>query len=219
MEFEEHEEQEEEVPTANYEAVTDLGNSGRPKMGEAMTVGPPSPAGRKGVAYRYRECLKNHAVGIGGHAVDGCGEFMPAGDDGTLDALRCAACNCHRNFHRKEVAAHGGDPFPLHHHHHNQVPQFSPYYRGPTTSTWRLLRITTPALWRCRRLRVMMRTCRRTPAAAEEAQLEAVVPKSGIGQSSRRSRRTRCWHLRRALSGASRSRTRPPYNSSARTPA
>ncbi|XP_074302258.1 zinc-finger homeodomain protein 2-like [Silene latifolia] len=54
------------------------------------------------VVPRYRECLKNHAVNIGGHAVDGCGEFMPAGPDGTFDALKCAACNCHRNFHRKE---------------------------------------------------------------------------------------------------------------------
>ncbi|KAK1406722.1 hypothetical protein QVD17_38330 [Tagetes erecta] len=53
--------------------------------------------------YRYKECLKNHAVGIGGQAVDGCGEFMAAGDEGTLDGLKCAACNCHRNFHRKEV--------------------------------------------------------------------------------------------------------------------
>ncbi|KAL2892885.1 Zinc-finger homeodomain protein 1 [Bienertia sinuspersici] len=57
---------------------------------------------RSGVV-RYRECLKNHAVSIGGHAVDGCGEFMAAGEEGTLDALKCAACNCHRNFHRKET--------------------------------------------------------------------------------------------------------------------
>ncbi|KAG8377801.1 hypothetical protein BUALT_Bualt08G0071400 [Buddleja alternifolia] len=50
----------------------------------------------------YRECLKNHAANIGGNVTDGCGEFMPSGDDGTLEALKCAACNCHRNFHRKE---------------------------------------------------------------------------------------------------------------------
>ncbi|RYR18217.1 hypothetical protein Ahy_B03g062837 isoform C [Arachis hypogaea] len=55
------------------------------------------------------ECLKNHALALGGHALDGCGEFMPAGADGTLDALNCAACNCHRNFHRKETVA--GDAF------------------------------------------------------------------------------------------------------------
>ncbi|GFP98421.1 zinc-finger homeodomain protein 2 [Phtheirospermum japonicum] len=27
---------------------------------------------------------------------------MPSGDDGTLEALKCAACSCHRNFHRKD---------------------------------------------------------------------------------------------------------------------
>ncbi|KAE8728434.1 Zinc-finger homeodomain protein 5 [Hibiscus syriacus] len=52
---------------------------------------------------RYRECLKNHAANIGGNVYDGCGEFMPSGEEGTLEALKCAACDCHRNFHRKEV--------------------------------------------------------------------------------------------------------------------
>ncbi|GLJ22095.1 hypothetical protein SUGI_0414270 [Cryptomeria japonica] len=52
---------------------------------------------------KYRECLKNHAASIGGHAIDGCGDFMPSGEEGTLEALKCAACNCHRNFHRREV--------------------------------------------------------------------------------------------------------------------
>ncbi|KAI8013412.1 Zinc-finger homeodomain protein 1 [Camellia lanceoleosa] len=136
MEFEENEDQEEEIgiqvpPVLNYEAV--LGNSGRPKMGMSGAggegVSPVAAAGRKvGGSYRYRECLKNHAVGIGGHAVDGCGEFLPAGDEGTLDALKCAACNCHRNFHRKE-----GDGEGFHHqqqfHHPHHHPQFSPYYR------------------------------------------------------------------------------------------
>ncbi|KAI5054782.1 hypothetical protein GOP47_0029927 [Adiantum capillus-veneris] len=52
---------------------------------------------------KYRECLKNHAASLGGHALDGCGEFMPSGSEGTLEALKCAACDCHRNFHRREV--------------------------------------------------------------------------------------------------------------------
>lgn len=52
---------------------------------------------------KYRECLKNHAASLGGHALDGCGEFMPSGTEGTLEALKCAACDCHRNFHRREV--------------------------------------------------------------------------------------------------------------------
>ncbi|CAN0877289.1 Zinc-finger homeodomain protein 2 [Linum grandiflorum] len=33
---------------------------------------------------------------------------MAAGEEGSLAALKCAACNCHRNFHRKE----GGLPRP-----------------------------------------------------------------------------------------------------------
>lgn len=56
---------------------------------------------------RYRECQKNHAASMGGHAVDGCGEFLPGGKEGTLEALQCAACSCHRNFHRREFV--GGD--------------------------------------------------------------------------------------------------------------
>ncbi|XP_066335173.1 zinc-finger homeodomain protein 4-like [Miscanthus floridulus] len=54
-------------------------------------------------AVKYRECLKNHAAAIGGNATDGCGEFMPSGEEGSLEALKCSACGCHRNFHRKDV--------------------------------------------------------------------------------------------------------------------
>ncbi|CAA6654500.1 unnamed protein product [Spirodela intermedia] len=66
---------------------------------------PRGPAARKRVV-RYAECRKNHAASIGGHAVDGCREFMPAGEEGTAAALQCAACNCHRSFHRREVVDH-----------------------------------------------------------------------------------------------------------------
>ncbi|CAN0905864.1 Zinc-finger homeodomain protein 5 [Linum grandiflorum] len=58
---------------------------------------PPPPA------VRYRECLRNHAANVGGNVYDGCGEFMPGGEEGSLEALKCAACDCHRNFHRKEI--------------------------------------------------------------------------------------------------------------------
>ncbi|RVW89804.1 Mini zinc finger protein 2 [Vitis vinifera] len=51
----------------------------------------------------YKECRKNHAASIGGYAVDGCREFMAAGEEGTSASFKCAACSCHRNFHRKEV--------------------------------------------------------------------------------------------------------------------
>ncbi|RXH75433.1 hypothetical protein DVH24_030154 [Malus domestica] len=48
---------------------------------------------------RYKECLKNHAAVIGGTATNGCGEFMPNGEEGTIKALKGLnryACNCHR---------------------------------------------------------------------------------------------------------------------------
>ncbi|XP_015940090.3 LOW QUALITY PROTEIN: zinc-finger homeodomain protein 3 [Arachis duranensis] len=72
---------------------------------------------------RYRECLKNHAAAMGGNATDGCGEFMPSGDHGTMEALTCSACRCHRNFHRKEIQGEPSAPPPplleYHHHHFN----------------------------------------------------------------------------------------------------
>ncbi|KAJ4883823.1 Zinc-finger homeodomain protein 5 [Raphanus sativus] len=73
-------------------------------------------------AVRYRECLKNHAANVGGSVHDGCGEFMPSGEEGTIEALRCAACDCHRNFHRKEVDGVGSSDVIAHHHrqHHHQ---------------------------------------------------------------------------------------------------
>ncbi|KAL5582310.1 hypothetical protein UlMin_014752 [Ulmus minor] len=52
---------------------------------------------------RYGECQKNHAASVGGYAVDGCREFMASAAEGTSGALTCAACGCHRNFHKREV--------------------------------------------------------------------------------------------------------------------
>lgn len=50
---------------------------------------------------RYGECQKNHAANAGGYAVDGCREFLASGEQGTDAALTCAACGCHRNFHKR----------------------------------------------------------------------------------------------------------------------
>ncbi|KAK4851770.1 hypothetical protein QYF36_018312 [Acer negundo] len=127
---------------ASYDSIA---NSVRTKMGISTGAGEggASAAARKAaIPIRYRECLKNHAVNIGGHALDGCGEFMAAGDEGTLDALKCAACNCHRNFHRKEMeggeggGVGGGGGGGLYHHHHQQQQQHhqqisAAYYRPP----------------------------------------------------------------------------------------
>uniref|UniRef100_A0A0E0ET21 ZF-HD dimerization-type domain-containing protein n=1 Tax=Oryza meridionalis TaxID=40149 RepID=A0A0E0ET21_9ORYZ len=140
MDFDDHDDGDEEMPpmpvSSSYETPPQHGLAGG-----GMAPKPPGDIGSrvKGPSCgggRYRECLKNHAVGIGGHAVDGCGEFMAAGEEGTIDALRCAACNCHRNFHRKESESLAGEgspfspaavvPYGATPHH-----QFSPYYRTP----------------------------------------------------------------------------------------
>ncbi|KAG8494001.1 hypothetical protein CXB51_011429 [Gossypium anomalum] len=141
MDFEEHDDQDEEMGMAVPAGYDSLGNSSAPrsKIGPAASDGEAAaasaPLRKVGSGIRYRECQKNHAVSIGGHALDGCGEFMAAGDEGTLDALKCAACNCHRNFHRKETDGEGSSIYNPHHHYHHyqqlQHPQFSPYYRAP----------------------------------------------------------------------------------------
>ncbi|XP_057542559.1 zinc-finger homeodomain protein 3-like [Amaranthus tricolor] len=83
---------------------------------------------------KYKECQKNHAASMGGNATDGCGEFMPNGEHGSIESLTCSACKCHRNFHRKEIQGYptnSGALIPFarsitmsmhddHHLHHHQ---------------------------------------------------------------------------------------------------
>ncbi|CAA2986208.1 zinc-finger homeodomain 9-like [Olea europaea subsp. europaea] len=54
----------------------------------------------------YKECLRNHAASLGSYATDGCGEFTL--DDTPSGSLYCAACGCHRNFHRKVTCGASG---------------------------------------------------------------------------------------------------------------
>ncbi|KAJ6792882.1 zinc-finger homeodomain protein 6-like [Iris pallida] len=78
----------------------------KPAAGAPALAAAAAPNGSSGPADRYRECLRNHAASLGAHVVDGCGEFMPSGP---AEPLRCAACGCHRSFHRKEEP----EPEPL----------------------------------------------------------------------------------------------------------
>ncbi|KAL7603158.1 zinc-finger homeodomain protein 6 [Lactuca sativa] len=124
---------------------------------------PPPPLPPPDVAVRYRECLKNHAASMGAHVVDGCGEFMASGEENTPEGLKCAACECHRSFHRREVegepsatrvpsmSIHNPPPRsttmqPPHHqqqhlryHHHRQTPPIMVAFGGnsvaPTESS------------------------------------------------------------------------------------
>jgi ZF-HD class homeobox domain-containing protein len=142
MDFDDHDDGDEEmaplppVLSSSYETPPQSAGFG---VGVPPPAKPPTEPGSRansapGGGGRYRECLKNHAMGIGRHAVDGCGEFMAAGEEGTIDALRCAACNCHRNFHRKESPTGDGSPIsPAAIVAYAATPhqRFSPYYRTP----------------------------------------------------------------------------------------
>nr|ALT57005.1 zinc finger-homeodomain transcription factor [Hordeum vulgare subsp. vulgare] len=81
------------------------------KVRQAAVPSPPPPVLEAVPA--YKECLKNHAAAIGAHAVDGCGEWMPVVELNTADpaSYKCAACGCHRNFHRL-VMVEGSPPPP-----------------------------------------------------------------------------------------------------------
>eukprot|EP00897_Mesotaenium_endlicherianum_P001712 jgi/Mesen1/1569/ME000134S00684 len=75
--------------------------SGAPTARHGMGQQPAPSSTHTHVQFHYRDCQRNVAASMGGCAVDGCGEFMPAGEEGTPAALRCAACECHRSFHRR----------------------------------------------------------------------------------------------------------------------
>lgn len=92
----------------------------------------------------YKECLKNHAASLGSHALDGCGEFMPCPSATSADptSLKCAACGCHRNFHRREPE----DPisttttthvieYQPHHRHHPPPPPPPASNRSPNSAS------------------------------------------------------------------------------------
>ncbi|RDY03427.1 Zinc-finger homeodomain protein 11, partial [Mucuna pruriens] len=85
---------------------------------------PPQPPS---MVVSYKECLKNHAASIGGHALDGCGEFMPSSSTNPTDprSLKCAACGCHRNFHRRDPQEHTTTNVNNNkNHNHNHNPTF-----------------------------------------------------------------------------------------------
>ncbi|RZR89638.1 hypothetical protein BHM03_00017390 [Ensete ventricosum] len=66
--------------------VGDHGHNG-PPLSVVVTTEDHHHHGEKGeVVVKYRECHKNHAASIGGSATDGCGEFMPSGEEGTPPA-------------------------------------------------------------------------------------------------------------------------------------
>ncbi|XP_038985506.1 zinc-finger homeodomain protein 1-like [Phoenix dactylifera] len=112
MDFDDHDEPEEEIGLSvgsGYEAP--LGNSDRGAAGGGKRV-PQEPRSE------YRGACGGWVRGVHGGR-----------EEGTLDGLRCAACSCHRNFHRKETeggVAPGAGVIGAEYHQ-----QFFPYYRTP----------------------------------------------------------------------------------------
>ncbi|KAF1878399.1 hypothetical protein Lal_00047067 [Lupinus albus] len=57
----------------------------------------------------FKECMRNHGALLGFVCRDGCLEFIGGGrrgdDDNKGDAMICATCSCHRNFHRKVIVS------------------------------------------------------------------------------------------------------------------
>ncbi|GFP99233.1 zinc-finger homeodomain protein 12 [Phtheirospermum japonicum] len=51
----------------------------------------------------HMECIHNHAAQARGYVLDGCGLFEPGGPTAAPTRMVCAACGCHRNFHRRVV--------------------------------------------------------------------------------------------------------------------
>lgn len=120
------------MASRGQEHVSEMGVGSAPQGASFSPVG----NGAAGSEARYHECLRNHAAAQGGHVVDGCGEFMPVspGDDehDGAHALRCAACGCHRSFHRKDDGQH--------HHQHQRFPLLP----APTPTTRRVPLLMLP---------------------------------------------------------------------------
>ncbi|KAE8696178.1 Zinc-finger homeodomain protein 10 [Hibiscus syriacus] len=116
-------EPESETPSQIQPAKPISFTNGVLKRHKPHTHNPHSPP----IVITYKECLKNHAATLGGHALDGCGEFMPSPTSAPTDPtyLKCAACGCHRNFHRREPEVESSpasatptiEYLPQHRHH------------------------------------------------------------------------------------------------------
>ncbi|KAK1437742.1 hypothetical protein QVD17_03540 [Tagetes erecta] len=105
----------------------------------------PPPPPPPHTAATYKECLKNHAASIGGHAVDGCGEYMPSPAYTATEpsSFTCAACGCHRNFHRCEPTTTIRTHFINFHHQQPSTTPSPPSLSPPPQPTNLLLTLSS----------------------------------------------------------------------------
>uniref|UniRef100_A0ACD5UQR0 Uncharacterized protein n=1 Tax=Avena sativa TaxID=4498 RepID=A0ACD5UQR0_AVESA len=133
---------------------------------------------------KYKECLRNHAAAMGGQAFDGCGEYMAS----SPDSLKCAACGCHRSFHRRAggfggfTGGSGGacaSPFFFSPHpppHHHAPPHHHPVLQGfvPSSAPMRPPQLALPyhavpaAAWHHGLLDPAARSGSETPPRADD---------------------------------------------------
>nr|GEU32340.1 putative reverse transcriptase domain-containing protein [Tanacetum cinerariifolium] len=95
---------------------------------------------RENLGYIYMECTKNQYVSVHQHLLDGCGEFWPGGEPGTVEVLLCAASKCHCNFHKKVAI---GQPVMRIHKHKQMTGQ--PWFYHPSPSAFVPMRPSTVA--------------------------------------------------------------------------
>ncbi|CAA0834954.1 Zinc-finger homeodomain protein 2 [Striga hermonthica] len=82
------------------------------------------------VLVMFKDCQHNHAAQAQGFTLDGCGLFEPNGPNATPESLFCAACGCHRNFHRRvevdlphNYSTQNVNPTSPHHQPSDEQPQ------------------------------------------------------------------------------------------------
>ncbi|GFQ01614.1 zinc-finger homeodomain protein 3 [Phtheirospermum japonicum] len=98
---------------------------------------------RQQVLVQYTFCQRNHATPHGPlFILDGCGMFEPSGPNESPEAMVCAACRCHRNYHRRVMV----DLPPQPHEMTRSPPQPQPAPEAGPSVSQRLTRAQSDTL-------------------------------------------------------------------------
>ncbi|KAL8061196.1 hypothetical protein ABFX02_02G072000 [Erythranthe guttata] len=89
----------------------------------------------------YQKCMHNHAASSRGFLLDGCGLFeAPSGTTaGSREAMFCAVCGCHRNYHQRVAVEipqhyHSSRSSSASHPHQQQQPASYPHQQQQPAS-------------------------------------------------------------------------------------
>ncbi|GKV32240.1 hypothetical protein SLEP1_g40856 [Rubroshorea leprosula] len=129
----------------------------------------------------YRECMRNHGLNFGRYTVDGCCEFLQLNDD----AFHCAACGCHRSFHRKEPSNQHHVTPPPRPPNHSPSPLASHSKRGTACDQGTSLKRTRTKLTAEQKKEMMRFTTEKLgwrPQRHNEGEIERFCGELGISQ-------------------------------------